>query len=302
MADRFRQIEAFLRVAEAKNFTRAGESIGLSQPALSLLINQFEQEIGLKLFDRTTRSVELTHAGREFLPDAERIFLDIENSTQRLKNVAAVQHGRLRITALPSLCATILPRSLQVYRTSFPGITVQIDEALAGPLVETVARGSCDFGIGVELDPRDGVRFEALFDDELILLCHSKSPYADNNSVPWRQLNGETIIAMGEATSVRRTIDYACAKSDVILSHSFEVDYMASVIGLVRFGLGISILPSTALTDLNLENIVMVRLVEPVAKREVGILSRSDRVLSPAASSFTRLLNADIISSSIKIP
>lgn len=292
MADKIRQIEAFLSVAETKNFTRAGEAIGLSQPALSLLINQFEQHLGLKLFDRTTRSVELTPAGREFLPDAERILQDLENSIESLKNVAAVQKGRLRIVALPSLCSALLPRLLNDFQNLYPGIEIGIREALGEPLLESVAEGSSDFGLGVQLENREGIRFEKLFDDEMVMLCQKTHPLAGRKSITWKKIANETVIAMGLTTTARRMTEIAAAQNNMILNYAFEVDYMASAIGLARSGLGISILPSTALTDLNLLGISTVRLTSPVAKRAIGILTRSDRLLSPAAREFVRLLTS----------
>lgn len=290
MSDRLRQISAFLHVATARNFTRAGEAMGLSQPALSLLIMQFEDELGLKLFDRTTRTVTLTEAGHLFLPRAEQIVQDVTNSIDSLKDIAALMRGRIRIGALPSLCSNFIPGVAHAFLMQHPKIELDITEYMGGDLVNAVAETRCEIGIGVEAYKYESLRFSPLFDDNFVLLCHREHPFADRENVFWRDLPGEPFIAMRQKTSVRELIEKTCENFDISLSVEFEVSSMASGIGMVEAGLGVTILPSTAQHEIYRGNIVSKSLSEPTVLRHIGLLQRSDRLLSPAAQAFATMI------------
>ena len=290
MSDRLRQIEVFLKVAETKNFTRAGDIVGLSQPALSLLISQFEEELGLKLFHRTTRNVELTKAGQEFLPNAIRIVQDVENTMDSLKQTAAVLRGSVHVSYLPSLSSSLMADCIQDFSRSFPEIELRVEELTAGPIIDAVATGSSDLGVGIFLEERKIIRFVPMFSDKLVLLCSENSPFASKTSVNWNDITSEPFIFLNVATSVRSLINSACVQNNVILKNAYEVNFMSTAISFVRVNLGMTILPTTALADFSLDGIKTINLVGPELERRIGILQRSDRMLSPAAAQFAKKL------------
>ncbi|PHQ69946.1 MAG: hypothetical protein COB93_06745 [Sneathiella sp.] len=288
MSDRLKQIEAFLRIAETQNFTRAGGLMGLSQPALSLLMSQFEEEIGLKLFHRTTRSVELSKAGLEFLPNAIRISQDVDNSLESLRQTAAVLRGSVHVVSLPSLCSSLLASCVKDFKQSFPEIDMKVEEMAAGPIADAIASGQCDFGIGVLLEERENIRFVPLFMDKLVLLCTEASPFANKETVQWVDLKSEPMVLMNAVSSVRNLINAACLQNNMVLRNAFEVNFMSTAISFVRAGLGMTILPTTALADFVLDGIRILNIENPVLERSIGLLQRADRLLSPAATQFAK--------------
>lgn len=288
MSDKYKQIEAFIKVAETRNFTRAGDLLNLSQPALSLLISQFEKQLGLKLFDRTTRSVELTKAGEEFLPDAIRIVQDVTSSIDALKLTARVMRGKLHIVSLPSTSSSLLVGHISRFKKSHPKISIKIEELAAGKIIDAIVAGTCDFGIGILDEERESLRFQPYFKDRLVLLCPQSSPLAAKPFVRWTDLKSEPMVFMNETTSVRNLINAACVQNSMKLSRAFEVNFMTTAISFVRAELGVTILPTTALQDFSLTGISVVEIAEPVVERSIGLLQRSDRLLSPAAMEFTK--------------
>lgn len=284
MNNRLRQIEAFLAVARTKNFTRAAEAFGLSQPALSALIMQFETELEIKLFDRTTRQVELTDAGRQFLPHAERIAQDVIDALASLNETAALQKGYVRLCALPSLSSTLVPLVLADFKNDYPDIRIVVTEALAEPLLAEVMSGRSDFGVGVDIRDRENLRFQRIGSDELVVVCHIEHALADLAQVSWKQLTQCDLIAMTDNTSVRRQIDAISRTQGIELNIVQEFSFMQTALGFVHQKLGVTILPSGVAQSLSLPSLVEIPLVGPSSIRAIGVLYRADRSLSPAAN------------------
>ena len=142
-----RQVRAFLALAEQKNFTRAAEQCHLSQSAFSTLIRTLEDAIGMRLFDRDTRNVELTAEGRLFLGGAARLMEDLRASLQDLGEHAARRRGRVSVAALPSLAAGWLPDVLAKFRDVYPGIELDVADVLSDNCVEYVRSGKADFSL-----------------------------------------------------------------------------------------------------------------------------------------------------------
>ncbi len=291
MSDRLRQIEAFLQVARTKNFTRAGNVLGLSQPALSALISKFEEEVGIKLFNRTTRSVSLTEAGANFLPNAERILMDVHLSIYELREVASLINGRIRIAAPPSICSSELPMLISEFSEEFPGIGISIFERPGNQVVDLVANGQCDFGIGVAASARPDIQFTGIFKDQLIMLCQESHELAERDEIAWSDLRGYPVIAMETATSVRRLMDDAIADAGASVSITSEAHFTSTAIGFVKAGLGVTIQGSSNLDNYVLDGIKQVKLTEPVVDREFGLLRHVERPLSPASTEFVKKLH-----------
>src|SRR5687767_520805 len=142
-----RQLRAFVTLAEQRSFTRAAVLSHLSQPAFSALIRQLEDSLGLRLFDRSTRSVELTVEGAEFELSARRVLSEFENALAGVHDQAARRRGRVSIALLPSLAAGWLPQVLMDFRAAFPGIELQVADVLSEPCIELVRSGHADFAL-----------------------------------------------------------------------------------------------------------------------------------------------------------
>src|SRR5262245_656673 len=142
------QLRIFVAVARLGNFTRAAERLGLSQPSLSLHIRQLEQDLGVRLFDRSTRSVALTPAGEDFLPTAERLLDDFRAAAAAVADLAARRRGRVAVAVLPSVAADLLPRAIALLRARHPDVSVSLRDDVAEHIPARVRSGEVDFGLG----------------------------------------------------------------------------------------------------------------------------------------------------------
>src|SRR3954468_9783590 len=142
-----RQLRAFVALAEQRSFTRAAVLTHLSQPAFSALIRALEDTLGQRLFDRSTRHVEVTAEGREFEASARRVLAEFDGAVAGARDLAARRRGRVSIALLPSLAAGWLPAVLAEFRAAHPGIDLDVADVLSEACIEQVRNGKADFAI-----------------------------------------------------------------------------------------------------------------------------------------------------------
>src|SRR5438105_2989545 len=142
-----RHIRSFLVLARARSFTRAAAELHMSQPTLTVQIQQLESAVGVRLFDRNKRHVALTQAGRELLMPLERILIDVEAIATSTEELREHRRGLVTVAALPSMAAAVLPRAIKRLSESYPGITVRVHDGVAAKVAELVKSGQADFGI-----------------------------------------------------------------------------------------------------------------------------------------------------------
>lgn len=288
-----RQFRAVVEVARRQGFTQAARHLHLTQSALSLLVRDLETQLGVRVFDRTTRSVELTEAGKEFLRSAERILADIDQAVAGVQDLVAKRRGRVTVAAPPLLAGSLLPPVVARFRAVHPGVTVQIADVLTQPILRAVRSGEADLGVGTFLESEPEVQLTTLFEDRLVLVVPRGSRLASAERVTWRDLAGLPLISMSHASAFRFLVDSALDRAGVQFRPAFEVGYMGTAIGLVEAGLGVSVLPAYA-TSLVSGRRAEHRVIEPVVTRAVSLALREDRSLSPAAQAFIDFLRAEV--------
>jgi LysR family transcriptional regulator, carnitine catabolism transcriptional activator len=284
------QLRSFVAVARLGNFTRAAERLNLSQPSLSLQIRQLEQAIGLRLLDRSTRSVALTRAGEDFLPTAARLLDDFQSAIGTVADLAARRRGRVAVAVLPSVAAELLPRAIALLRARHPDIVVSLRDDVAEHIPARVRSGEVDFGLGA-IDGVDADLSGApLIADELIAVLPRAHPLANGAKTSWRALARHPFVAMSRDSSVRLLTEQAFARNGLRLEPAFEAKYMSTAIGLVAQGLGVGALPSSAVSMVRQAGLAHAEIHGPVMKRRIGIMTRRGRSLSPAAQALVGML------------
>jgi DNA-binding transcriptional LysR family regulator len=279
-----RQLRAFIALAEQRNFTRAASLSNLSQPAFSALIRQLEEALGLRLFDRSTRSVELTPEGAEFERSARRVLDEFEGALAGMHDQAARRRGRVSIALLPSLAAGWLPQVLAGFRESYPGIELQVADVLSEPCIELVRSGHADFALAATRAETPELRAEPFCSDDFHLVCPDDHPLAHASEVRPRDVAAYPFIHLSRTSSVRQYLD--AATHPQVMNTVLEVDQLATVTGMVRAGLGISIVPRLTLFHFQSPGLVTRRLSWPGLKRRLYLVQRRDRSLSMAAQGF----------------
>jgi LysR family transcriptional regulator, carnitine catabolism transcriptional activator len=295
------QLRVFVAVARLGNFTRAAERLHLSQPSMSLHIRQLEQDLGVRLFDRSTRSVALTRAGDDFLPTAERLLDDVQSAVASVADLAARRRGRVAVAVLPSVAAELLPRAIAALHVRHPAITVSLRDDVAEQIPARVRSGEVDFGLGA-IDSIDAdIAGSPLVSDELIAvfppshsLAHGGEAVRTTSSAKttWRALAKYPFVAMSRDSSVRRLTEQAFAHNGLVLEPAFEARYMSTAVGIIAHGLGVGTLPSSAVSMAQHAGLAHAEIRGPVMKRQIGIMTRRGRSLSPAAEALVAALKS----------
>lgn len=279
-----RQLRAFLDLARERNFTRAAASSYLSQPAFSALIRQLEEAMGVRLFDRTTRQVELTREGAEFQPSAARLLAEFDEALSEVSDLVASRRGRVSIALLPSLAAGWLPPVLAGYHGQYPAVELQIADVLSEACVQAVKTGRADFALAAtRVDSRE-LRAEPFCSDNFHLVCRHDHPLATSTSLRPRDVVAWPFIQLSRTSSVRQHLDAVMHPKP--LQQLIEVDQLATVSGMVSAGLGISIVPALTLYQFQSHSLVIRPLKWAGLKRNIYLIRRRDKSLSMAAQRF----------------
>lgn len=283
-----RDLRAFLALAEQKNFTRAAERCFLSQSAFSALIQALEEELGVRLFERSTRRVELTAEGQVFAASAKRLLTEFSAVHDELLDHAEKRRGRVAVAALPSLAGGWLPVVLKEFRTRYPGVTTELSDTLSEECLDLVRKGRVDFALCAAGTEMAGLVFEPLCTDEFYVVMHADHPLARKKSISAQDLQSQPFIHLANNSSVRQLLDAALLPRKI---HGvIEVAHLASVAALVANNIGISVIPFLALFQFSLPTIVVRPLREPKIVRTIYSVRHSDKPLSSAAEAFLDLL------------
>lgn len=290
-----RHLEAVASLARFGSFVAAASHLGISQPGLSRIIQQTERKLGARLFVRGTRNVSLTSAGREFLPFAERLLGEFMQQAEKLR----VSHGepetRLTIASLMSVSHLVLPSALVQFRHSHPSVAVEVREGVGSTVNEDVRSGVVDFGIGHSAGVPSGIVTESVLEEAFLAVLPVDHPLAQREILQLADLEGLPLVSMPPESGLRRAIDEAAAGAGVALNHSVVTNQYASLFGFVANGLGLTLVPASALPSAEETSLAVRALGTPVT-RQIAVMHRADRPLNAASEAFLRLLRPLLIS------
>jgi LysR family carnitine catabolism transcriptional activator len=296
-------MRAFRALVETGSFRTAAEDIGVSPSALSRQITRLESRVGSRLFDRDTRNVALTPQGQVFLRLAERILNTTENALVEFKAYQAARRGRLTIAGLPSVTAGLLPKLVQQFLDAHPDVDVQINDVLSNGIIREVELGEADLGFtagAVEVSER--LSFQKLLTDRFVAVGAPGGPLNERRTYGWHELVCLPFVAMAKGTSVRTLTDAACAQQGLLFRPRFEVSHLATAGAFVSQGLGVTALPALTLPVLGREPLIFRPLGQPELLRDIGLIWRSGRTLSPAAVAFLELVRKTNLAAQIPDP
>jgi DNA-binding transcriptional LysR family regulator len=279
-----RQLRAFLAVARRGSFTRAAEDVALSQSAVSLSVRQLENELGLKLLDRTTRQVQLTAVGSTLVATGSRLIDELDATLRELRDIGEQHRGRVVMACVPAVARSLMPKCVVYCANKWPSISLSIDDSAASEVIRKVARGEVEFGIASgEIGSAD-LLVQPLMDDPFRLVCRRDDPLAARHSVRWTQLTGRRLVMLDNTSGSRQVIEAALSSTGTQVEVFLELAQPSSVLGMVETGVGIAIVPQLAAPRSDDAVLATLRLVRPVVNRTILLLRRRDRSLSPAAS------------------
>jgi LysR family carnitine catabolism transcriptional activator len=285
-----RQLRAFLALAAHRNFTHAAGLCALSQPAFSALIATLEQAVGTRLFERTTRRVDLTPQGALFEQVAQRALTDFDDAMLGVRDMVERRKGRVSIALLPSLAAGWLPAVFAEFHQAYPGIELEVADVLSDRCLERVRSGSADFALAAVRSDTPELRTEVFCSDRFHLVCRRDHPLATVNPLRLKDLASHPFVQLARITSVRQQLE--AAAHPLQMNSVLEVEQLATVMGMVRSGIGISVVPALTLFHFQHADIVIRRLPAAGLTRQIFLIRRRDRPLSPAATALHQLVMA----------
>ncbi|MNP93659.1 HTH-type transcriptional regulator GltC [compost metagenome] len=287
-----RQLRAFAAVAETGSFTTAAGQLHLTQSALSVLVRELEREMGVQLLDRNTRRVQLSEAGREFLPSVHRLLGDLTSAVAGVTDLRDKKKGLLRLAAPQLMACTLMPRVIAAYREAYPDVDVRLADTLPEHLLLGVAAGDVELAVGqdVAVDAA-AIERRTLFRDRHWLICPPGHAFAKRRKVRWHELGPYTFIAPTRDFRQRVLPELGAEERAFLMRPGTqEVSYMTTALGMVASGLGLTVCPTYSASLVRAHGLQMVRLESPDFHREVCVYSAARRSLSPAAASFVGIL------------
>jgi DNA-binding transcriptional LysR family regulator len=285
-----RQLQAVLAVADYGSFIAAAAHLQTSQPALTRIIKRIEQLLGVALFERSTRRVHITAAGREFVAVAERMLNDLRITVHSMREIADEQRGQVIVSSIMSVANATLPRIAGLYRKDRPGIEIHVREGVHGTVLEDVRSGIADFGITYVEDLPDGIDTVALGSEAFKVVLPKSHALAKRRTLPLSALDGVPLVSLPNDSRTRRIIDAAAVAAGIALRHAVTVTQFATTMSFVRAGVGLAIVPGSVAIGLPHLGLIAKPLVAPALRRELGVIALRGRALSPAASGLMALL------------
>jgi DNA-binding transcriptional LysR family regulator len=288
-----RQLHAVLAVAEYNSFIAAASFLKTSQPALTRTIRRVEDVLGVRLFDRTTRRVAITAAGKEFVAVAERMLNDLRISVGSMREIGAEQRGRIIVSSIMSVANGLFPAIVAKYRASRPGIEIVLREGVHGTVVEDVRSGVADLGVTYVDDVPEFVAAKRVSREVFEVILPRNHPLiktSRRSSVTLAELAEFPLVSLPYESRTRRIIDGAAAGAGYALQHVATVTQFATMMSFVRAGVGIAIVPSGAIAGLLGKDLAVLALAKPRLSRDVGLIWLRDRELTPAARGFAAVV------------
>lgn len=288
-----KQLRAFLYVAEEGSFTRAADRFCLSQSALTALIQQLEESVGMPLLERTTRRVTLSDAGRQFQPVAHRLLNDLDAALIDLSAVAGLERGTVGIAAAPSVATLLVPQLIADFGARYPGIRFYVRDDTSAAVQQAVLRREVDIGLASKWADDPDLEFTPLLVDRFGVVCPAGHPLMKRKAnLTWDDLKEWHCVGLSASTGIRTILREQTELPASVAVPFYEVSSTTGLEALVSAGLGISVLPALAaqrLTGLGFRD-----LHEPVAERTICLITHRQRTLSPAAQAFVDLAKAHI--------
>jgi DNA-binding transcriptional LysR family regulator len=283
-------VQAFIAIAERSSFGRAAEDLHITQTALSRRIQNLESFLGVKLVERTTRSVALTPIGQNFLPRARRLLADLGMALVEIRETGKSLRGDVTIACVPTVGVHYLPHIVQQYAALHPDNRIKILDHASSGVAAAVLQRAAEFGINMQGGQHPELRSVPLLRDRFVLVCRDDHPLARKRRLSWKQLEPHTLILAGAESGNRPLLDLALERHEIRLRSFYEVQRSSTAVGMVAEGVGVTVVPGLAVQKGAYARLKVVPLIDPVVSRTLVLLTRTKAHLTPAAQSLYDLI------------
>ena len=283
-----RQLRALVAVHRTGSISAAAQELSLTQPAVTVLLRELEDRLGLRLFDRSTRLLRPTAAAAEALGHAQRALAELEAMSAGMAELAGAGRGRVRVASTATVAQTLLPAAMRRLRDLHPGVKIELEEVAPDAFVEALLAERVDFGVGTLESPVAGLREQVLLRDVLVAAALPGPAFEAGSPITWKQLAALPVVTVRPGYGVRRRIDEAAKAAGVTLRIEHEVALLSTAVALAEHGLATAIVPGSILAGRS--GLVARRITRPAVERPIAIVVKRDRSLSPAAQALAEVL------------
>ena len=285
-------IQVFVVVAETCSFRKAAEILHRSQSAVSTQIKLLEDQIGVSLFHRTTRRVQLTAEGVKLLVHAQRAITSLEAGMRQIREAASIQGGHITMGCVPSIASTILPRVLAEFQAKRASIKLELRELASEQLLEAITRQEISFGIGPKVDDLGDFDFAPITNEPIYALIPRRHWLPGRESITLGELVHLPLVLASSSAALRNMLDREMESRDLAITTAFEVIQVQTMLAFAQVGLGTAILPRIMIPDPLDPGLQALPIVEPTLQRTLCLITLKGNSLSPAGQELTKLIVA----------
>jgi DNA-binding transcriptional LysR family regulator len=242
------------------------------------------------LFDRSTRSVQITEAGKEFAAVAARMLNDLKITLRSMRELSDLRRGQIIISSIMSVANGKLPEMVSAYRLNHPGIELYVRDGVHGAVIEDVRSGAADFGITYLDDLPDPFVSARVGSEEFTVVLPKRHPLATKKSLTLSDLKGVPLVSLPSDSRTRRVIDGAASSVGLSLNHAVTVSQFATMLGFVRAGIGVAIAPRSGVVSFLGRELTAIPIRGRPLPRDLGIVTLREREPSPAAAGLMTLI------------
>lgn len=286
----FRQLKAFTSIARHKSFTKAADELHLTQSSLSGLIKEMERHLDTRLFDRTTRQIELSQAGKRLLPHALKVLDDMQLLHHEIDDLKDFHQGKVRIAAPQQLAASAMPSIIKAFKLAYPDIQVNLIDCSVEEVIGRVQLMDADLGIGPDYPFGGEVIADELFGSPFCLVMRPDHPLANKPKLTWADLGDNDFITLQEPFAKQIINALPLEIGSRLFRPDYQVNFLSTALGVVKMGLGITMALSYAKTWVFEQGLVMVNIHEPIIMRKFLLYKHKHRSPSSAALAFESFL------------
>src|SRR5262249_50983561 len=272
-----RQLQTIVALAEYGSFIATASLMKTSQPAVTRTVKHLEETLGVKLFDRSTRSVQITAAGREFAAVAARMLNDLKITVGSMRELADQRRGQVIVSSIMSVANGKLPAMVAAYRQSYPGVELYVRDGVHGTVIEDVRSGAADFGITYLDELPAPFVSTPLGREEFTVIVPRNHHLAAKASLALTDLRGLPLVSLPGDSRTRRLIDSVAASARLDLKHVVVVSLFTTMLSFVRAGIGIAIAPQSGVAGLLGKELKAVPLRGKPLVRDLGIVALKER-------------------------
>lgn len=282
-------LRAVVALADHASFTAAANWLQVSQPNLSRTVAEAERRLGVRLFVRTTRSVDLTGDGHEVTAYARRVLLEFDDGLEQIGRFVSGDRGTVTIACLPSIAATFLPPYIVDFRSSHPDVSVHIRDGLRDDVVASVRDGSVDFAVVAASGRANDLVRLTVSTDAFVCALPPNHALAQRTSLLWTDLADQPFVAFGPESSIASHVQLGLESAGVDVGPSVQAHNVAAVAGMTAAGLGITVIPELVVPMMSFANLIYLP-IEPTIHRTISVVQLPGRRQSASCTAFLDIL------------